>query len=153
MPNTYKVEYNASSSLYGRAGCIPFHRIRFSNCMNAVVSSIRPVLYRNDQKCRCRNKTGARSKGPSSVPECSSTGLRCQKWHRPRCYWPAMLKTCVLNVVWSILQVKKLICFNVCKCKFVAIFEEFWDVQCSDNWKMRGIQKMAIVLVLVLDCD
>ncbi len=50
----------------------------------------KPVRYRN--------------KGPSPVPECSDTGLRCRmpewrcRWHGPRCQCPAMVITHVGGV-------------------------------------------------------
>ncbi len=42
-------------------------------------------------KCRCRDQSGTGIKGPSPVPECSGTGLRCRM---PECRCPAMACMC-----------------------------------------------------------
>jgi surface antigen len=36
------------------------------------------VRYQNEHLCRCRNESHTAIRGPSSVPECSGTGLRCR---------------------------------------------------------------------------
>jgi hypothetical protein len=55
--------------------------------LNAGLSSIWSVRYRNEQKCRCQNQSSTGIRGPSPVPECSGTGLR---YRMPVCRCPAM---------------------------------------------------------------
>ncbi len=57
----------------------------FFKCRNVGLSGNQSVRYRNDQKCRCRNRSGAGIRGLRyRMPEC-----RCRR-HRPRCRCPAM---------------------------------------------------------------
>ncbi len=71
------------SQQYGTAECIPFQQrqygragnIPFFKCRNVGLSGIQSVRYRNEQKCRCRNKSGTEIRGPSPVPDWN-TGCR-----------------------------------------------------------------------------
>ncbi len=89
----------------------------FFKCRNAGLSGIRSVRYRNEQECRCRNRSGAGIRGPSPVPECSGTGL---KYHMSecRCKLPQTslcMSTCpyLLNNLCS-LSVRLLVCLGDC---------------------------------------
>ncbi len=73
-------------------------RPKLIKCRNAGLSGSRSVRYWNKQKCQCQNQPGAEIRWPSSVPECSSTGLRCRmpecrcRLHLPWCRWHGVPK-------------------------------------------------------------
>ncbi len=98
-----KNKNNTNSSYLWTCRVHPFHHHQqqavwtcrvypFFKCRNVGLSGVQSVRYRYEQKCWCRNQSGAEIREPSLVQKCSDTGLRYRMLEL-ECRW-LQYKTC-----------------------------------------------------------
>jgi hypothetical protein len=100
----HQLLYNTSSIRIGRTGCLPFHL--YKSFLNVRIPDWPASGQSGDgmNKVQIPKPVRYRNKGPSPVPECPDTGLRCRmpecrcRRHGPRCQCPAMVITHVGGV-------------------------------------------------------
>ncbi len=80
--STSYIKGTPAAAVYGRAGAyyFPPPAVGSAWCIPNHVHNVflmQLVRYRNAQKVECRNQSGIELRGPSPIPECSGTWLRC----------------------------------------------------------------------------